>query len=112
MASEELKKSKKWPQILEVCMTEHYTLYTLYTLYTTSLHPTVFCSSLSHHLSNVGGYTDLRSFFFLFFANVVQLLLFVGNFINEGTFRGGINGFKLSSLAKVRPISVLSLLIA
>jgi hypothetical protein len=32
---------------------------------------------------------------------VRQLVLFLGNFVNEGTFRGGINGFKLSSLQKV-----------
>ncbi|ELR15247.1 Diaphanous FH3 Domaincontaining protein [Acanthamoeba castellanii str. Neff] len=27
---------------------------------------------------------------------ILELVLFLGNFVNEGTFRGGINGFKLS----------------
>lgn len=35
---------------------------------------------------------------------ILELVLFLGNFVNEGTFRGGINGFKLSSLQKMMDV--------
>ena len=36
------------------------------------------------------------------FVNILQYVLAIGNYLNNGTMKGGAYGFKLSSLEKVR----------